>query len=541
MGKVRAGSRIAPLMFGIAFCALVLGFFANLVRSDPRSDPRNFLIIFGVLVGLWYFLFAMYRMKRKSLECVECGRVFLPAQSPKGEAVCPRCQIRKLDPVAQKTSVRKTISVLLATYAILGLTLGSLLTVILVLDAEWELWRAIAVSALTIVLLIPTAFALVLLSFAIWFKASQSETRLLARARKNAKEDGETLHQGPHLVWYAGDADPSTLLNEQMEMTRCRLNSLLGESSDVERPLRILVFNRQNDLEVFSRAFLPHMWNFDGVVFPSRTLAISTEEARTYIVDNNATLRSFYCTAFMEDRRFPPSLLWLKLGIARFVSRPEEDEAQRIDRKMAASIANGTTRGTDLFSLRPKRTAQLFRKWYDPGSFREYAQIHFQTASIFRFLIEGGTSPERLAALRGFLSDLKEGSKIEELFASRFGFGYEEFLRRWNDSILGQGQGRHVPAPRRIADKIQNTIGAFAKDPLQPVMDRIVAVRDLGMGGRIEGADILIELLRNPKSEVPEAEIVWALEAISGRILGPDPETWSAWLQEQDVHSEAPA
>jgi hypothetical protein len=71
-------------------------------------------------------------------------------------------------------------------------------------------------------------------------------------------------------------------------------------------------------------------------------------------------------------------------------------------------------------------------------------------------------------------------------------------------------------------------------------MGRVVAIRDLGMGGYVEGAAVLIELLR-ARGDVPEAEVVWALEAISGRTLGADPEAWTAWSRDRCMISEAPA
>jgi hypothetical protein len=50
----------------------------------------------------------------------------------------------------------------------------------------------------------------------------------------------------------------------------------------------------------------------------------------------------------------------------------------------------------------------------------------------------------------------------------------------------------------------------------------------MGQAGFVVGADALIGLLRNGK-EIPKAELVWALESISGLAFGDDAATWADW------------
>ncbi len=67
-------------------------------------------------------------------------------------------------------------------------------------------------------------------------------------------------------------------------------------------------------------------------------------------------------------------------------------------------------------------------------------------------------------------------------------------------------------------------------DGKAPLIDRVQAVRELGRVGYAIGAEALVGQLEagNP---VPQEEVVWALEAISGLALGHDPERWREWLE----------
>jgi hypothetical protein len=50
----------------------------------------------------------------------------------------------------------------------------------------------------------------------------------------------------------------------------------------------------------------------------------------------------------------------------------------------------------------------------------------------------------------------------------------------------------------------------------------------MGRAGYVVGAEALIELLRED-GEIPRAEIIWSLEAISGLNHGHDIKRWTQW------------
>jgi hypothetical protein len=72
-------------------------------------------------------------------------------------------------------------------------------------------------------------------------------------------------------------------------------------------------------------------------------------------------------------------------------------------------------------------------------------------------------------------------------------------------------------------------VGSIVRDRGGRVMERVVAVRELGRAGYATGADALIDLLREP-GEMPVEEVLWSLRAISGLDLGANPEFWWAWF-----------
>jgi hypothetical protein len=68
----------------------------------------------------------------------------------------------------------------------------------------------------------------------------------------------------------------------------------------------------------------------------------------------------------------------------------------------------------------------------------------------------------------------------------------------------------------------------LVRDPAAPLPDVITAVRDMGGHGYVLGAEALIALLHD-KRESLRSEAVWALESISGQVLGEDLAKWEAW------------
>ena len=84
------------------------------------------------------------------------------------------------------------------------------------------------------------------------------------------------------------------------------------------------------------------------------------------------------------------------------------------------------------------------------------------------------------------------------------------------------------PPPPPIREALLGRVIPTVMDRGAKVMDRILAIRDMGRVGHLLGADSLIDLLRDGDAALKE-EVVWSLEAISGRVLGDDVEPWSSW------------
>jgi hypothetical protein len=117
---------------------------------------------------------------------------------------------------------------------------------------------------------------------------------------------------------------------------------------------------------------------------------------------------------------------------------------------------------------------------------------------------------------------VRKNTSVAELFERHLGVGLSEFLDQWRSWASSQEPGPHEPPPESLRDVLRNRILPLVRDDLEPLPERIAAVRDMGRAGFVSGADALIDLVAagNPSLR---REAVWALEAISGEPLGDNP------------------
>jgi len=111
------------------------------------------------------------------------------------------------------------------------------------------------------------------------------------------------------------------------------------------------------------------------------------------------------------------------------------------------------------------------------------------------------------------------------------------FLDGWRQWVLDRGIGTHDPPPQLIRDGLLNRVLPAIRDRQAKRGDRLVAIREWANEGFVLGADVLIDLLRDP-GDIPREEVIRALAMVSGRAWGDNPDRWQAWWEERQSTSE---
>ena len=172
---------------------------------------------------------------------------------------------------------------------------------------------------------------------------------------------------------------------------------------------------------------------------------------------------------------------------------------------------------------------KLVRDWRDHDTYARYAGFVAQSWSMVEYL-GGVDAPEhRKEAFRGYLKGVRASDRKEEEVHRHFGCGYESLLEGWREWVIARGVGIHRSPDPETRDALRDCVIPIVEDREAPLIDRVQAVRELGRAGYVLGAETLIGQL-DAEGPVPQEEIVWALEAISGLALGHDEEHWRDWL-----------
>jgi hypothetical protein len=173
---------------------------------------------------------------------------------------------------------------------------------------------------------------------------------------------------------------------------------------------------------------------------------------------------------------------------------------------------------------------KLVRNWYDHDSFAAFADLSARAWSMIEYLCFGDGARERQERFRAFLKELPAKGSREAIFQHHVGFGFETLLEQWRDWVTQRGPGSYAAPPSEIQQGLTSRIIPTVRDKHARIMDRILAIREIGRVGYVMGADALIDLLKTA-NVILSQEIVWSLEAVSGHAWGHDIDRWQAWIE----------
>jgi hypothetical protein len=520
---------IADILKFSAICCGILALFrwSGVDLSFGVDWPWSVLYPVGVAVCC---ALSIMRPKVSSPRCQICGKRYFRARKTDAEGVCPYCRVPRLP-----RDQRRRLAI--QGFAIITILLLSLSFVLLWPFADFLRDRFgwfgydLAVIGFFVFLVVVFAGSMVLRYLVRTWRMSRPGYALKVAqicARENAKERTFAAVS----VYVFGPNDPTTMLKGEMQTCQGRFESLVGEPVEIERPLRVLVFGKRSAFETFFRwAFLYH-GNVDGFYIPwaTVTITITTEFPPCNLADPQRVARVLLTYFLLDSHRKRPSPPWLQLGIANLLAcGSDREELSRLNRKMLAAISRGAQLGTaDLFAVQPRAMASLMRDWQDHGKFAHSNQLSTQSWSLVEYLCGREAPIERQIQFRAFLVDRSSKEPREKIFERHFGFGFDSLLEGWRVWVQDRGIGVHQLPPDHIRDALRECVIPTIQDYRANPLERIQAIREMGRAGYALGADTLIDLLGND-AQIPDEEIIWSLESISGLALGNGTERWANW------------
>jgi len=539
MTRSRPQYRLVDRLLIIALCGLVLGFiqwFARLTRGSSFLGP---FLAFEFAFIAWYFTWRRVNRLRRGPICQECGRRFLPARKSDPVMLCVQCRQRTLDPAQVRKERAKGFGCLSAVGAMMLIGMGLIASSFArahfpAIYAGTLFWIVVPLLALGMTLAVLAVLVGLAVAFALLRTLlSRSERYTLDFARKCAGAPGTLERIGPITIWSSGSADPISLFREEMETARGRCDQFLEERSNLDRPLRILCFDKRNAFVAFNRRTIPNLWNVDGLYNPSPvpTITFSNEFVPYRLSEPRLTARSLFIFHFLKTYKgfFPP--FWLLHGIGNTLADSDRrDRREILNRKMIIALARHESVDSEVFGIKKGLIVKLLRNWYDHRSFARFSEIVVRSWSVCEFLGGPQAPRDRRERFRAFVKDLRPKDPQENVFNGHFGFGLDSLIDQWRSWVVAHGLGSYGPPPPEIQRGLMNGVIPTIEDQNARAMDRILAIRDMGRIGYVMGADVLIDLLKTG-GEILSREAIWSLERISGHPLGAAIDKWEAWWE----------
>ena len=527
MDGIRPRFTIAKFLKFTAVVAAILAFVVWTGAFDDASvEALLTALMFPMIIAI-----ALIQRRNRTVQCQSCGRSWFRSRAQETQSDCQHCRMAKLSVSdRQQAQGRAYLKFVLWCFAITVLLLWPFSTIV---GIELGPFAFFGVVVGLFVSLMVVFIAVVVL----WSIARQRwiglPGRALATARECAGERGKSTSVGRIAVYTFGQNDPSAMLKAELETCRKRFAAFVGDAIEIDRPLEFFAFGERSAFDhFFQRAFL-FVSNLDGAYVPWATpsIAITTEYPDFRLPDPERIVRLLFGYYLLDSYKRCKSPGWVQLGVGNAIAHGgDRDDLARIQRRILPSLSRGTALDTAAFFTDNQRVLmRQIRDWRDHSNFAALTQRTSQSASVMEFLCGRDAPMDGRERFRRFLREIDAKNAPEETFRSHFGYGYDDLLVRWRDWVLKRRVGSHTAPPPHVRIALTEILLPIVHDGHADVSERIHAVREIGRAGYLLGTDTLIAELADG-SAIPTEELVWALESISGQVLGDDPAAWAKWF-----------
>lgn len=501
-------------------------------RLHEAPSLPSFTPVF-IVYFVWFIALAIHRTRQYARVCQACGKRFTAAGKKDLNLECPACrqksQNQRLTPGEASTALRRQSrqgwAILLAFDAALAAGFAFLTC------EQFGFWIPFAA-----VLIGLPAVVLVLLYWRMKKKLRQVVTPEddAALADAAARGTGTVRRSCEMLVWSAPGTSLADILEAEVRRVRERMATAIGRP--VPEPAgRAFVFADEDSLLGYIGRLgvtLDARFIYNSVYLGSQFKKMLFCERR--IRERSDGPRPAFGSAIfhhlLERCEAHQQAAWVTQGLASMLSSDEQsDELDRLNRRLRAGRAAGRTIGAKAFF-----TATGLGNWRKHDSRAELEhfawsdQFAAQAWSMVEFVCGRGATPERRQAFQHFFNDPARGKRPAQAIERHFGCSCDELFEHWQAWVSECGNGEHHPPPPDfaaylIAGPITKIVAAET-----PRRERATAIRELGQYGYVLGADALVALLDREDEEM-RAEAVWALECISGEVLGTSVAAWQDW------------
>lgn len=511
----------------------------RLVEAPSPFNPAPVAIGFVV----WLMAFGFHKGRQNTRACETCGQRFTVAGKKDTNVECPACrqktQTQVLTPgeaaTAERRQQRQGWRALLMFDALLAAGFA------LLTRGQFGFWPAFAAAAVGLP-------ALVLGPLYLYLRHKIKRGRILsttddvALADEAAGGTGTVRQIGELFVWSAPGMSLADELEAEVEVIRGRLAAAIGRP--VPAPAGRAFFFADSD--ALTRYFgrldirLDARFLHNGIYLGAPYFKLFFIEQR--IRQNSAGPRpAFGTTIFFhlleraDDRKHAA---WLATGLAATVShddQSDDDDLGRLHRRVLAGRAGGRTIGSSEFLT--STSAGNWRKHDRHAELEHFAwsnQFVAQAWSMVEFLCGRGATPDRRQAFQRFFNDADRDKRPAAAIERHFGCSFDELFERWQAWVAERGLGEHRPPPANLAAYLTSDPIAKVAAADTPRGERAAAIRELGQYGYLLGADALVDLLER-QDENLRAEAIWALECISGEVLGTSAAAWQEWWRRTEA------
>jgi len=444
---------------------------------------------------------------------------------------------------ANPSSLRRSCLMLLVVWALLVAGVGQFLV-----QRGLGAWTAYAVASLGLTALVIGVAGIVLLldqrarSLCVCLLRQlprEVERWDIAAARRTVDHPGRRTDFGPFRAWTDTPHDFEPTLERAVQGAGEHFSHLTGLPGEMSTPLRVLCFERAEDLAEYARAGgleAAHLRGYYAGLFHKRIVVCreTSERVPNTLLGTLAHEVTHHLFRTATSHAPPP---WLDEGIPEAVAARC---SQRLAgpgadlRALRAARARGhLLPGRELFSLTRLRLSRYTAHWQDASDCAFVTAFYRQSGSVVTFL-------HRLdaAAFREFVQRLPRHGEAA-WFESCFGQSPDEAVDRW----LAELEETPLPAfeapPAELRERMEQRLVRHIAHPYSPVGARLLAVHLLGATGYPWHARVLVDALADHEPLLHEHARM-ALEDLAGESRGRAPSDWLTWLESLPSEVVAP-
>jgi hypothetical protein len=477
----------------------------------------------ALLVGI-LALVALFKSRRT---CRRCCTIFNAVLFWCARGLCPKCEAATGD-----ESDEGIVHVLLLLVAL------ALLIVCLLKCLPEELLRHLSTVVSDEFNFLFVGFVFLLFVVVFTYKAAPRWLRLLARqserldfraARRASGHSGEVHRTDGFAIWTDCPGDWISSVRTTNAPTAEEFSRLTGIPAKLFPPARILCFGEEAAFSRYTAKIFPHFGRlggfYQGRLGKKIILFRDLPDLPPLTFENILTHELTHHFTRCNLRARP---LWLQEGLAELVSKRVGDATASdapAQHRLKAGLARGQLlTGKELFSAGYRRLRKRMKDWRNLEDASYCGRLYTQSAALLAWLRRKDEE-----GFKRFFAGLVRTRRWRPVFRSSFGQSPEEALERWKAELQSQPLLPFPAVPPALEQRVRERLVSVAANAAAPRDERLLAIRWLGGGGYLCGAEALVAVLDNPADDLrPEAQR--ALENMAGEILGADAGAWRRWM-----------